>query len=44
MNGHLISVFIDNDPEYFRSTGKICLEMEATGACYTRNIYLKRLP
>lgn len=44
MNGHLISEFIDNDPEYFRASGKIGLEVEATGAYYTRNIYLKRLP
>jgi hypothetical protein len=43
MNGHLISVFIDNDPTYFRSSGKIGLEVESTGAYYTRNIWLKRL-
>jgi hypothetical protein len=43
MNGHLISVFIDNDPTYFRPSGKIGLEVEATGAYYTRNIWLKRL-
>jgi Domain of Unknown Function (DUF1080) len=42
MNGHLISVFIDNDPSYFRPSGKIGLEVEATGAYYTRNIWLKR--
>jgi hypothetical protein len=43
MNGHLISVFIDNDPTYFRPSGKIGLEVEATGAYYTRNVWLKRL-
>jgi hypothetical protein len=43
MNGHLISVFIDNDPDYFRPSGKIGLEVEATGAYYTRNIWLKRM-
>lgn len=43
MNGHLISVFIDNDPQYFRPSGKIGLEVESTGAYFTRNIYLKRL-
>jgi hypothetical protein len=43
MNGHLISVFIDNDPAYFRPTGKIGIEVEATGAYYTRNIWLKRM-
>jgi 3-keto-disaccharide hydrolase len=43
MNGHLISVFIDNDPAYFRPTGKIGLEVESTGAYFTRNIWLKRM-
>jgi hypothetical protein len=44
MNGHLISEFIDNDPDYFRPSGKIGLEVESTGAYFTKNIYLKRLP
>lgn len=43
MNGHLISVFIDNDPGYFRPSGKIGLEVESTGAYFTRNIFLKRM-
>jgi hypothetical protein len=43
MNGHLISVFIDNDPDYFRASGKIGLEVESTGAYYTKNIFLKRM-
>jgi hypothetical protein len=43
MNGHLVSVFIDNDPTHFRPSGKIGLEVEATGAYSTRNIWLKRL-
>ena len=43
MNGHLMSVFIDNDPTYFRPSGKIGIEVEATGAYYTRNIWLKRM-
>jgi hypothetical protein len=43
MNGHLVSVFIDNDPAYFRPSGKIGLEVEATGGYYTRNIFLKRM-
>jgi hypothetical protein len=43
MNGHLISVFIDNDPTHFRPTGKIGIEVEATGAYSTRNIWLKRM-
>lgn len=43
MNGHLISEFIDDDPTYFRSSGKLGLEVESTGAYYTRNIFLKRM-
>jgi hypothetical protein len=43
LNGHLISVFIDNDPTHFRPSGKIGLEVEATGAYSTRNIRLKRM-
>jgi hypothetical protein len=43
MNGHLISVFIDNDPTHFRPSGKIGIEVEATGGYYTRNIWLKRM-
>ncbi|MEO8372796.1 MAG: DUF1080 domain-containing protein [Candidatus Solibacter sp.] len=43
MNGHLISVFIDSDPGYFRAAGKIGIETENLGELYTRNIWLKRL-
>ncbi|MDR3703175.1 MAG: DUF1080 domain-containing protein, partial [Candidatus Sulfopaludibacter sp.] len=43
MNGHLISEFIDNDPGYFRPSGKLGLEVESTGAYFTRNIWLKRM-
>lgn len=43
MNGHLMSVFIDDDPSYFRSSGKIGLEVESTGAYFTKNIFLKRM-
>ncbi|HLK62735.1 MAG TPA: DUF1080 domain-containing protein [Bryobacteraceae bacterium] len=43
MNGHLISVFIDNDPGYFRPSGKLGLEVESFGAYFTRNIWLKRM-
>ncbi len=43
MNGHLISVFIDDDPAYFRRSGKLGLEVEGLGAYYTRNIFLKRM-
>jgi hypothetical protein len=43
LNGHLISVFIDNDPTHFRPSGKLGLEVESTGAYFTRNIWLKRM-
>ena len=43
MNGHLISVFIDSDPSYFRPSGKIGIETENLGELFTRNIWLKRL-
>lgn len=43
MNGHLTSVFIDNDPTHFRPSGKLGLEVESTGAYFTRNIWLKRM-
>ena len=43
MNGHLMSVFIDEDPTLFRPSGKIGLEVESTGGYWTKNIYLKRL-
>ena len=38
-----VPVFIDNDPAYFRPSGKIGLEVESTGAYFTRNIWLKRM-
>jgi hypothetical protein len=44
MNGHLVGVFIDANPAYFRPGGKLGLEVESTGEYWTRNIYLKPLP
>jgi hypothetical protein len=43
MNGHLLSVFIDNDPTYFHPTGKLGIEVESIGGYWTRNIFLKRM-
>jgi len=43
MNGHLITEFIDNDPTYFRASGKIGVEVESTGEIWARNFWLKRL-
>jgi hypothetical protein len=42
MNGHLVTLFIDNDPAYFRASGKIGAEVESTGEYWVRNIYLQR--
>jgi hypothetical protein len=43
LNGHIISVLIDEDATKFHRSGKIGLEVEATGKLFTRNIYLKKL-
>lgn len=43
MNGHLVTQFIDTDPTYFRSSGKIGIEVESTGELWARNFYIKRL-
>ena len=44
LNGHLASVFVDNDPLYFQSTGHIGFEIESTGELYIKDIYLKKFP
>jgi len=44
LNGHVLSVLIDEDPTYLRKSGVIGLEVEATGKLFTRNIWLKKLP
>ncbi len=44
LNGHILSVLIDEDPTYLRKSGVIGLEVEATGKLFTRNIWLKKLP
>ncbi len=43
MNGHLVMMLVDHDPAYFRATGLIAPEVEATGGYWVKNIYLKRL-
>jgi hypothetical protein len=43
LNGHVLSVLIDEDPTYLRKSGMIGLEVEATGKLFTRNIWLKKL-
>jgi len=43
LNGHILSVLIDEDPTYLRKSGVLGLEVEATGKLFTRNIWLKKL-
>jgi hypothetical protein len=43
MNGHLIMMLVDNDPNYFRASGKIAPEVESTGEYWVKNIELKKL-
>jgi hypothetical protein len=43
LNGHVISILIDEDASKFHKTGKIGIEVEATGKLFTRGIYLKKL-
>jgi hypothetical protein len=43
LNGHVISILIDEDALKARKSGKIGLEVEATGKLFTRGIYLKKL-
>jgi hypothetical protein len=43
LNGHLISVTIDNDKSRERASGKIGIEVESTGEIFVRNIWLKKL-
>jgi hypothetical protein len=42
MNDHLVTLFIDNDPNYFPGAGRLGPEVESTGEYWVRNIYLKR--
>ena len=43
MNGHLVTEFVDLDPRYFRSSGKIGVESESLGDVWVRNISIKKL-
>ena len=43
MNGHLVTEFVDFDPKYFRSSGKIGVESESLGDVWVRNISVKKL-
>ena len=43
VNGHVMSVLIDDDPTKFRKSGLIGFEIEGTGKISIRNVWLKRL-
>jgi len=46
INGHLMSVFIDDHPTMFVDHGFLALQLEGRGdiAVYFRNLWLKNLP
>lgn len=43
VNGHVMSILIDDDPTMFKKSGLIGFEIEGTGKIMIRNIWLKRL-
>jgi hypothetical protein len=43
VNGHVMSVLIDDDPSMFKKSGLIGFEIEGTGKISIRNIWLKKL-
>ena len=43
INGHVMSILIDDDPAMFKKSGLIGFEIEGTGKIGIRNIWLKKL-
>ncbi len=43
LNGHVISILVDQDKSKFHKSGIIGLEVEATGKLFTRNIWVKKI-
>lgn len=43
INGHVMSILIDDDATKFRKSGLIGFEIEGTGKIFIRNIWLKKL-
>jgi len=43
INGHVMSILIDDDPSMFKKSDLIGFEIEGTGKISIRNIWLKRL-
>ena len=44
VNGHVMSILIDDDPSMAAAHGVIGLQIEGTGKVSFRNLWLKRLP
>jgi hypothetical protein len=44
VNGHVMSIFIDDDPSMSAAQGVIGLQIEGTGKVSFRNLWLKNLP
>jgi hypothetical protein len=43
VNGHVMSILIDDDPSMFKKSGLIGFEIEGTGKIGIRNVWLKKL-
>lgn len=43
LNGHVMSILIDDDATKFHKSGLIGLEVESTGKLYVRNIWLRKM-
>ena len=41
LNGRLVTVTIDNDPDRYKKSGRIAVQIEGQGEVYFRNIWLK---
>jgi hypothetical protein len=44
VNGHVMSVFLDDDPTKFRKNGLIGVQIEGTGKVSFRNLWIKMIP
>ena len=43
LNGHVMSILFDDDSSKYHASGKIGIEVEATGRLWVRDIWLKKL-
>jgi len=42
INGHLVTVMIDDEPNRYQATGMIGFEIESTGTVAMRNLYIRK--